>query len=375
MFNGVIQSISPIILGASFPSPFTSWSFRRKITIDNTKVDAVLTSFPVNVPLSLFNTDFHSKVKSDGGDIRFSASDGTTQLARENRFINTGTKKGEFHAVISSVSSSVDTDFFIYYGNAGVSEPAITDTFGAENVWDSNFKGVWHLQEDPSGSAPQMLDSTSGSFDGTSNGSMTLGDSVTGKILDGQALDFEGTDDFIDMGSVVGDAGVSNFTIEAYINPDVTAGVHPILATQTNAAGNFHGWNFAQTDFKIGFFARATDSDTNTLNFTSTNNVLIGGLWTHVAWVKSGKDFADQTLYVNGASVSLTVTTDTLTSANWDSVDPVRIGTRGFGDFFNGQVDEARISWTARSAAWIKAEFNNLNDPGTFLTIGAEETL
>src|SRR4029450_3718673 len=39
---------------------------------------------------------------------------------------------------------------------------------------------------------------------------------------------------------------------------------------------------------------------------------------------------------------------------------------------FNGNIDEVRISSTNRSAAWIAAEYNNQNSPGTFITMGSE---
>ena len=38
--------------------------------------------------------------------------------------------------------------------------------------------------------------------------------------------------------------------------------------------------------------------------------------------------------------------------------------------FFNGPLDEVRISTTARSQCWIETEYNNEEDPGTFVTLG-----
>jgi hypothetical protein len=92
---------------------------------------------------------------------------------------------------VPTVSSSADTVFYMYYGNASA-----TNQQDPTNVWDTNFKSVWHLQQDPSGAAPQMLDSTSINNDGTSNGSMTTGDQVAGKA--GGSLDLDGSGDFIE---------------------------------------------------------------------------------------------------------------------------------------------------------------------------------
>ena len=52
---------------------------RKKLTIDHTKVGATLTNFPVLVKLTDSRFDWtHSN--SDGFDIRFTASDGSTLL-------------------------------------------------------------------------------------------------------------------------------------------------------------------------------------------------------------------------------------------------------------------------------------------------------
>lgn len=360
---------------STFPSPFEDWSFRRKITIDNTKVASTLTNFPVLVPLSLFVSDFFTKLNTDGTDIRFASSDASTQIPRENLFTNTGAETGEIYVKVASISSSVDTDFYIYYGNSGASEPAKDATFGAENAWDSDFRAVWHMQEDPSGTPPQILDSTSSDFDGTSSGTMVGGDSVIGDIIDGRALDFDGADDHIDMGATVGDISTSDHTLTYYFRPSSVSVGRPLIATQEGGAGAFHGFNFAQSSAKILIIAKATNSDTNVLNFSTTSNVLSFLVWTQVSWVKEGSAVADQTIYVdNGTAESLSTTTDTLTSADFDSNFNFTIAERGFGDNFQGRGDEVRWSTVARAAGWISSTFNSLNDPGAFLTIGSEET-
>ncbi|MBU4082789.1 LamG domain-containing protein [Patescibacteria group bacterium] len=52
-----------------------------------------------------------------------------------------------------------------------------------------------------------------------------------------------------------------------------------------------------------------------------------------------------------------------------------RIGGWADGSqFFDGLIDEARISNVARTAQWIATEYNNQSDVASFLTIGAEES-
>lgn len=53
----------------------------------------------------------------------------------------------------------------MYYGNSTVSAQE-----NPEDVRDSNYKGVWHLSEEPTGS---LYDSNTNDIDGTSSGLMT----------------------------------------------------------------------------------------------------------------------------------------------------------------------------------------------------------
>jgi hypothetical protein len=40
----------------------------------------------------------------------------------------------------------------------------------------------------------------------------------------------------------------------------------------------------------------------------------------------------------------------------------------------DAEIDEVRISNIARTSDWIYTEFNNQNDPSSFLSFGPEET-
>ena len=78
---GIIQALSGSG-GSSSDWYSSSWSYRKQITIDNTKVDADLTNFPVLVNLSS-DSNLASNAQSDGDDILFTSSNGTTKLDHE----------------------------------------------------------------------------------------------------------------------------------------------------------------------------------------------------------------------------------------------------------------------------------------------------
>ena len=116
----------------------TGYTKRKKITIDNTKVDAALTDFPVSVPLG-GDADIGAVSNSDGFDIRFTSSDGTTLLKyeRENFAIASDLATANFWVKIPSVSSSANTEFYIYYRADDTADGA-----DPENVWDSRTKSA-----------------------------------------------------------------------------------------------------------------------------------------------------------------------------------------------------------------------------------------
>jgi hypothetical protein len=167
-----------------------SWDYRQKVTIKSSQVDSDLTDFPVYVDLATMSSGFFASVQSDGGDIRVTEADGTTEVAREVARIDTASSTGQLHFKAPSISSTSDTEFYIYYGNSDASNYADSSTYGAENVWTNSQAGVWHLDED-SGDA---IDSTSNNNDGTTKNGATQG--VGGQV--GQAYDFDGTDDYVE---------------------------------------------------------------------------------------------------------------------------------------------------------------------------------
>jgi len=121
----------------------SSWGYRKKITVDHTRVQADLTAFPVSINLSS-DSDLASHAQSNGNDILFTGSDGVAKLSHEIEKYTSSTGALVAWVQVPSLSSSVDTDLHMYYGN-----PTCGSQQNATNVWDSNFKGVWHLQGDP----------------------------------------------------------------------------------------------------------------------------------------------------------------------------------------------------------------------------------
>ena len=120
----------------------TDWQYRKKITIDNTKVTATLANFPLLV--SITDADIKAAARADGFDILFTDDDETTKLDHEIEKWDNGTGELVAWVRITSLPDTVDKDIYLYYGN-----PSAADQQNAAGVWSNGYVGVWHLKEDP----------------------------------------------------------------------------------------------------------------------------------------------------------------------------------------------------------------------------------
>ena len=351
----------------------SNWSYRKKITIDNTKVTANLTGFPVLINL-VTDGDLASDAQNDGDDILFTSANGTTKLNHEIEKYDGGT--GELVAWVKSpgLSSSTDTFIYMYYGNASASNQE-----NITAVWDSNYIAVWHLREDPSGAAPQMLDSTSNNHDGTSEGSWVTANQVAG-LIDG-SLDFNSGIDKIKgiFDVVAGGTGDDGITLEAWVYSDEHRDGR-FISKATGGDTSQHWWmlnavpsggnSYLRFRLKLG-------GTTTALQATSPDTFPIGQ-WVHSVATYNGSNMR---IYQDASQIASTAASGTISTNN--SVE-VAIGNQptGAGDRrFDGRITEVRISNIARSSDWIQTEYNSHKYPDKaihgddgFFSLGDEET-
>jgi hypothetical protein len=111
--------------------PFLSgWNYRRRITIDNTQNSNTLTDYQVLVTVDTASPISAGKMRSDGGDIRFTDSDGTTLL---NYWIQEGinTSSTKIWVKVPSIPASSKKVIYLYYGN-----PSATSLSNGDNTFD-----------------------------------------------------------------------------------------------------------------------------------------------------------------------------------------------------------------------------------------------
>ena len=332
------------------------WTYRKAVIIEASQIPSDLTDFPIYVDLADFDDggDFFEEVQSDGRDIRVTTNDGETEVPFELVSISTGaTNGGELHfKAAGTLSSTTNTTFYVYYGNSTVSAYPEDYVYGSQNVWDSNYQAVYHMNQDPSGGAPQILDSTANSFDATSAGAMLTGDLVAGQL--GNALDFDGTDDLLDTNTSFF-SGTSERTISAWVNPTVFA---------TNGADRIFGQDSASATAGLRY-AVTLEDDTIGINYRThrviSGTTLSASTWYHVSVVipSAATMTGDGLIYIDGVSQTLSDANSTTVALNTSATD-FFIGSDGSSQA-NAILDEVRVSNIARSADWITAEYNNQN--------------
>jgi Concanavalin A-like lectin/glucanases superfamily/Domain of unknown function (DUF2341)/Fibronectin type III domain len=317
------------------------------MTIDHTKVPSTQSNFTVLVSV----TDPALKTIANGGhvanvngfDIGFYAdSGGTTKLKWEVEKYDGTTGNLIAWVKIPSVSSTTDTLLYLFYGDPTIT----TDQSDPLNTWDSNFKAVYHLGN---GTTLSATDSTGGN-NGTLINSPT---GIAGKI-NGAAHFVSASNQLISLANP-GDFPVQTaWTMEAWVKPSTDGNI--VLMWGGTSNNGPHMVLPGNNSWRVGFWGGAdvSTSGVDTLAFH------------HIVGTFDG---ASLRLYKDGSLLAGPRAASPTASSTLSAV----IGASSFwSSTFNGNIDEVHISNTNRSAAWITAEYNNQNSPGTFITMGSE---
>jgi hypothetical protein len=147
VLNNTETSSSPGNVGLSTRSDWynTQWACRKAITFTSnaTKIPSTQANFPVLISLSV-DSNLAASAQDDGDDILFTASDGVSKLDHEIEYFDGGT--GQLQAWVRVPSLSTSALVYLYYNNSICSSQQ-----NAAGVWDTSYKGVWHLTEDAAG--------------------------------------------------------------------------------------------------------------------------------------------------------------------------------------------------------------------------------
>jgi uncharacterized repeat protein (TIGR01451 family) len=339
------------------------WTRRIKLTFTNTAQTEDLIDFPVLVTLDASRIHY-TQTQDAGQDIRFVDPDGTLLPHEIEAWDETGTSYVWVN--VPQINGGSNADYiWMYYGN-----PDASDRQDPERVWNSSYRMVYHLAD---GSGPPDMvieDATANSFDGTNRDTAHYDGFIA------SARDFDGTDDYIDLGSDLAVLnGVGQATLSAWIRPDVLGSGtrRDIIAISVGGSAPIvdSRATIYQMRRNVGVVARAPDSQGMKAIDTISNPLTMD--WHYVAAVI---DYAGNTIaiYVDGVSQSLSdspsfgaPTTSDVNSA----VAALGSEDDGTAYYFNGRIDEARVAATARSSDWVAAQYASMTDG--FITYGGQE--
>src|SRR3990167_2897975 len=308
----------------------SSWLARRKITLNNSASSENLTNFPVLVQLSASNIDY-AKTQGAGEDIRFVDADGTTALSYEiEKWDEAGTSL--VWVKVPQIDSGSTTDYiYMYFDNDGA-----TDNQAATSVWDSNFKGVWHL---PDGTTLSVADSTSNTNNGTNNSATA----ATGKIDGGAATD--GTSQYVDVVAIAGEFSGTAGTASFWINSTESRSFRDMLHFRDDTGGNNHEVSFYRNS--SGSVVRKYLAGGTSSSVSESASNILDGSWHNIVmtWNKNADEMK---VYTDGAQVGSTQTG----LGTWSGTLNFAVFGKGYFTTpeFAGTFDEMRISSTARSA-------------------------
>ena len=344
-----------------------AFSFRKQITINSGQVSGPtnLADFPVLISIT---GDVNLRTTANGGnvqdpnghDIIFRAEDTTTcngpaTCILDHEIESYDGANGDLVAWVRVpvLQNAVNTNIYIYYGDSAVT----CSQENASGVWDANYREVFHLNE-----TGDHTDSTANGFTAVAKGTVTRG--AAGKI--GLADEFHGPTESRLIASDGTLTSTSPHTIEAWFFVENLQGP-AFTAVATKGRDNSTAWSglFIDGADRIVFGWECPLCNLN-------GSVLNSGRWYYGAATYDG---ANLRLYLGDSNTS-TFGLDAGPVAGTHPVDIpeyLRIGDDSNGEYFDGIIDEVRVSNVARSSDWLTTTFNNHDTPGTFYSVGAQD--
>jgi biopolymer transport protein ExbB len=330
--------IARMILGAAaalalaLPGVANAWAnkdfaYRKAITLDAKAagVGESLKGFPALVRLDSGQFNFKD-VQASGADIRFYDADDKTPLDYQVESFDAGLGLAMIWVRAPELPSGGQHQVWMYYGSAKARDGQAPD-----RVWDTQYRGVWHF----AGVNPGQ--------DATAFHNNASGVSQAPAAAIGQGAGFDGQQAVVlaASDSLKGDPG-NGYTIELWAHEAAPQPMSQVYANGALTVGLDNGVPYVDVAGKRAQAASAVND------------------WVHLAVAGDG---AKTVLYVNGQP-----------AATVDAPAPALTGPATLGGAgFKGQMDELRVSATARPAAFIAADYAAQKQGSALVTLGADE--
>jgi len=351
-----LTAIAIVLMALSlFAYDYSNWQYSLNLII-NTKgvgVTEDVTNFPLLIRLTPENSAVFNTAKSNGEDIRFSKSDGSTPLPYQIEKWDNISQQATIWVKVDFIYGNNDEQAIImYYGNSAASSES-----NDANVFGSiDYSGVWHLNDMDDASRPSGSD-----YDGTNNGTAY----IPGIIGDG--VKFEGAD-WIDISTAAFSGVSSQITMEFWSYGGTGMPKDSRLVWSRDSYGNrtlnvVLPWS----DESVTFDAGNSGCYFNRIEKLSTASEY-KGTWGHWVFTKDASTGAMR-IYYNGA---LWYSEESGNTYQLHIQNGFRIGADNCGSLnWEGRLDEFRVSKVARSAAWVKLSYESQKVNQTLVGFGS----
>jgi hypothetical protein len=328
-------------------SSISAYTRKLKITFNGYTKAETLTNFPALVTIneSMPNVSYR-QFMAGATDVRFRDEPETTELNYEIDGWNTN---GTSYAWVQVPRFTNNCSIWMYWGNTNAAVAPAYTTNGA--TWPIDFGAVWHMSQ------TNILDSTTNNNTGTAYGNTN----TAGSINTSQA--FNGINNRIEIphSASLGLYG-SNCTVLALIK------VNSTINDWRGIVGK-RGWNNGTWSYNMHLTDQCAfhfNVNVGGNDLTSTNMGLADGRWHLVSTVRYT---GVERQYVDGQEIASRVCGVVMPR----NAEAVRIGAWTIGDenWFNGSMDEIRLSTTAYSSNWMWACWMNILSNSTFSTVSA----
>ena|GEM_PF-6006274 len=332
------------------------WKYRKGIQVQSQFIDSDLQNFKLLVKLDSSNFNF-SKALPSGADIRFVDSR-NNELTYE---IESWTSSSAYVWVnVPTITSNKNTLIYIYFGN-----PSAISEQNKEEIWISSFTEVYHLAGLSDG---KVIDSV-GNNNFLQSNLQFVDDANRGKVAK-----FNGVNSYFgfDVALPSNTAKIywpnKQLTYSVWIKPEANQESTLIIGKGGSIESVRVKYNSALNKI-IGIIE--TDADRIGLKAIETCDItgVTLGTWTHFAMKYDGEK-----LYCYKNGIIDLAQTKNLTGTIYGDTFIYRFGTVDrMYSFYNGSMDEIRISNQSLSDAEIKASYLNENYPTSFAVVGDEE--
>ena|GEM_PF-2593694 len=331
------------------------WAYKIIINFPGYNKSSALTNFPALVVLNegISGFKYSDFASSTGGDLRFLNSDAT-------EFLNFEIEKWD-----TSGDSYVWVQVPLLYNemngiNAAWGNPNETNLppyTSDGSTWSEKYAGVWHLNHTDNVCHDSSPNANNGGYNDVTH--------VSNGKVDG-ADDFNGSTSFINTPSPSNLRPIRDITVSLWINPDAAMinWACP-LANAWDNGNNESGYSISYVNNKLRFLIKTASMADNAWNSNPGYNIAVGS-WQHIAGTYDGSTIR---YYVDAVQKETRHATGNL---NWNySPQGLYIGKfhdDSEDDYYDGKIDEVRVSSVARSADWLWAEQQTMADNSMFTT-------